>query len=182
MNSWQPAELEGMHDIYYGAALPPDRTQIPILAPSDRIGVPHLRCPAEKITAVVATNSPDYATPSMPAGSDSRLIAGHVLDFLTQEVRRRRLPATLPPLQSGVGSITNAVLAGFDDGPFPPLTAYSEVVQDAMLRLLRSGTMTVASATGFSLSQDGMPTCALTSPPTANGSSCAHRRSATTRR
>ena len=45
MNSWQPAELEGMHDIYYGTALPPDRTPIQILRPSDRIGVPYLRCP-----------------------------------------------------------------------------------------------------------------------------------------
>jgi succinyl-CoA:acetate CoA-transferase len=156
VNSWQPAELDGMHDIYYGTALPPDRTPIPILRPSDRIGVPHLRCPAEKIIAVVPTHSPDYATPSRPADDDSQLIAGHVLDFLTNEVRRGRLPATLPPLQSGVGNVTNAVLAGLDGGPFPPLTAYTEVVQDGMLRLLRSGAMTMASATAFSLSQDGI--------------------------
>jgi Acetyl-CoA hydrolase/transferase C-terminal domain len=145
-----------MHDIYYGTALPPDRTPIPILRPSDRIGVPYLRCPAEKIIAVVPTNSPDYATPSRPADADSQLIAGHVLDFLVGEVRRGRLPATLPPLQSGVGNVTNAVLAGLDGGPFRPLTAYSEVVQDGMLRLLLSGTMTMASATAFSLSRDGI--------------------------
>ena len=156
VNSWQPAELEGMHDIYYDTALPPDRTPIPILRPSDRIGVPYLRCPAEKIIAVVPTNSPDYATPSRPADADSQLIAGHVLDFLTGEVRGGRLPATLPPLQSGVGNVTNAVLAGLDGGPFAPLTAYSEVVQDGMLRLLLTGAMTTASATAFSLSQDGI--------------------------
>jgi succinyl-CoA:acetate CoA-transferase len=156
VNSWQPAGLEGMHDIYYGTALPPDRTPIPILRPSDRIGVPYLRCPAEKIIAVVPTNSPDYATPSRPADADSQLIAGHLLDFLAGEVRRGRLPATLPPLQSGVGNVTNAVLAGLDGGPFRPLTAYSEVVQDGMLRLLLSGTMTMASATAFSLSEDGI--------------------------
>jgi len=45
VNAWQPAELDGMHDIYYGTALPPDRTPIPILRAGDRIGVPHLRCP-----------------------------------------------------------------------------------------------------------------------------------------
>ena len=155
VNSWQPAELEGMHDIYYGTALPPDRTPIPILRPADRIGVPYLRCPAEKIIAVVPTNSPDYATPSRPADADSQLIAGHVVDFLTHEIRRGRLPAALPPLQSGVGNITNAVLAGLDGGPFPPMTAYTEVIQDGMLQLLRSGALSVASATGFSLSEDG---------------------------
>ncbi len=156
VNSWQPAELEGMHDIYYGTALPPDRTPIPILRPAHRIGVPYLRCPAEKIIAVVPTNSPDYATPSRPADADSQLIAGHVVDFLTHEIRRGRLPAALPPLQSGVGNITNAVLAGLDGGPFPPMTAYTEVIQDGMLQLLRSGALSVASATGFSLSEDGL--------------------------
>ena len=156
VNSWQPAELEGMHDIYHGPALLPHRTPIQILRPSDRIGVPYLHCPPEKIIAVVPTHEPDYSPPSRPADGDSKLIAGHVLDFLTHEVRRGRLPATLPPLQSGVGNITNAVLAGLDGGRFPPLTAYTEVVQDGMLRLLRSGAMTVASATGFSLSQDGI--------------------------
>ena len=156
VNSWQPAELDGMHDIYYGAALPPDRAPLRILTPSDRIGVPYLRCAPEKIVAVVLTDAPDYATPPRPADDNSQLAAGHLLDFLTHEVKHGRLPATLPPLQSGVGNITNAVLARLDGGPFPSLTAYSEVVHDGMLRLLRSGAMTVASATGFSLSEDGL--------------------------
>jgi succinyl-CoA:acetate CoA-transferase len=156
VNSWQPAELEGMHDIYYGAALPPDRRPLPILRPSGRIGVPYLRCPADKIVAVVLTNHPDYAAPLRPADGDSQLIAGHLLDFLAHESRCGRLPATLLPLQSGVGNVANAVLAALDGGPFRPLTAYTEVIQDGMLQLLRSGTMTVASATGFSLSEEGL--------------------------
>jgi succinyl-CoA:acetate CoA-transferase len=156
VNSWQPAELEGMHDIYYGTALPPHRTPIPILRPSDRIGEPYLRCPPEKIIAVVPTDSPDYATPSRPMDRDSEQIAAHVLDFLTHEVKYGRLPARLLPLQSGVGNVTNAVLAGLGGGPFAPLTAYTEVVQDGMLRLLRSGAMTTASATAFSLGADGI--------------------------
>src|SRR5476649_1823340 len=45
VNSWQPRELEGMHDIYYGTALPPNRRPIQIREPSDRIGVPYLHCP-----------------------------------------------------------------------------------------------------------------------------------------
>ena len=156
VNSWQPAELEGMHDIYDATALPPDRTPIQILRPSDRIGEPYLHCPPEKIVAIVPTNAPDYATPLRPVDSAAQLIAGHVRDFLTHEIRQGRLPATLPPLQSGVGNVTNAVLAALGRGSFPPLTAYTEVVQDGMLQLLRSGAMTVASATAFSLSADGL--------------------------
>ncbi|MDT4962501.1 MAG: succinyl-CoA:acetate CoA-transferase [Pseudonocardiales bacterium] len=156
VNSWQPAELEGMHDIYYGTALPPNRKPIPLLQAGHRIGEPYLRCPPEKIIAIVATHNPDRNTSFRPPDDASRLIAGHVLDFLAHEVKVGRLPDTLLPLQSGVGNIANAVLIGLEAGPFRPLTAYTEVIQDGMLDLLRSGTVSVASATAFSLSDDGI--------------------------
>ncbi len=155
VNSWQPRELDGMHDIYYGTALPPNRKPIQIVRPGDRIGTPYLRCPPEKIIAIVETNSPDRDTSFTPPDTNSRLIAGHVLEFLAGEVKHGRLPKTLLPLQSGVGNIANAVLAGLDDGPFRPLTAYTEVIQDGMLQMLQSGTMSLASATAFSLSKAG---------------------------
>jgi succinyl-CoA:acetate CoA-transferase len=156
VNSAQPIELEGMHDIYYGTALPPDRLPLQITHPADRIGVPYLHCPPEKIIAVVSTNSPDRNSPFKAPDADSSQIAGHVLDFLAQEVKKGRLPETLLPLQSGVGNIANAVMMGLEQGPFRPLTAYTEVIQDGMLDLLRSGTLSMVSATAFSLSPAGM--------------------------
>jgi succinyl-CoA:acetate CoA-transferase len=156
VNSWQPIELEGMHDVYYGTALPPDRKPIQIVRPADRIGVPYFHCPPEKIVAVVPTHSPDRNSPFKPPDTVSGLIADRVVDFLSGQVKRGRLPATLLPLQSGVGNIANAVLAGLDEGPFRPLTAYTEVIQDGMLQMLRSGTLSVASATAFSLSEEGI--------------------------
>jgi succinyl-CoA:acetate CoA-transferase len=156
VNSWQPAELEGMHDIYYGTALPPDRKPLQIVEPSDRIGVPYLHCPPEKIVAIVPTHAPDRNSAFKPIDRDSQLIASNVLDFLTHEVDAGRLPNTLLPLQSGVGNIANAVLNGLDAGPFRPLTAYTEVIQDGMLQLLRSGTLSMVSATAFSLSDEGL--------------------------
>ncbi len=155
VNAWQPAALEGMHDVYYGTALPPYRTPIQIVSASDRIGVPYLHCPPEKIVAVVETNAPDRNTVFKPADETSQLIAQHLLAFLSHEVKRDRLPAALLPLQSGVGNIANAVLRGLDGGPFRPLTAYTEVIQDGMLALLESGTMKSISATAFSLSEEG---------------------------
>lgn len=156
VNSAQPLELEGMHDVYYGTALPPDRLPLQITRPSDRIGVPYLHCPPEKIIAIVPTDSPDRNSPFKAPDSDSTEIAGHVLDFFSHEVKQGRLPATLLPLQSGVGNIANAVMMGLDKGPFRPLTAYTEVIQDGMLQMLRSGTLSMVSATAFSLSDDGM--------------------------
>jgi succinyl-CoA:acetate CoA-transferase len=39
-----------------------------------------------------------------------------------------------------------------EEGPFEGLTSYTEVIQDGMIRLLKSGKVTSASATAFSLS------------------------------
>lgn len=57
VNARQSAQLDGMHDIYYGTALPPHRVPIPITAPGDRIGQPHFLCPPEKVIAVVHTDA-----------------------------------------------------------------------------------------------------------------------------
>jgi succinyl-CoA:acetate CoA-transferase len=156
VNSWLPIELEGMHDIYYGAALPPDRTPIPLTSPADRIGEPYLRCDPEKIVAIVPTHAPDRNTGFNPPDGETAQIAGHVLEFLAHEVKRGRLPRTLLPLQSGVGNIANAVLLALDAGEFDSLTAYTEVIQDGMLQMLGSGTLRFASGTSLSLSEAGI--------------------------
>ncbi|MBK5914451.1 acetyl-CoA hydrolase/transferase family protein [Rhodocyclus purpureus] len=152
VNSWQNLQLEGMHDIYYGTQLPPNRLPIPIVGPGDRIGEAYYRCDPSKVIAVVETNAPDRNTPFTPPDADSKRIAGHIIEFLEHEVKKGRLPANLLPLQSGVGNIANAVMAGLADSPFEHLTAYTEVLQDGMLELIKSGKMDFASATAFSLS------------------------------
>ena len=128
-----------------------------------------------------ATDAPDRNTPFKPA--DGRCPADRRAPPRVSRPRGAAAadcPATLLPLQSGVGNIANAVLAGLDDGPFRPLTAYTEVIQDGMLHLLRSGTLAAASATALSLSpsRNGRPD-RQPRLPTASGSCCGRRRSAT---
>lgn len=156
VNSWQSEQLQGMHDVYYGTALPPRRQPIPLTSPADRIGVPYLECPMDKLVAIVETHSPDRNTAFTPPDRTSERIAANVLDFLELEVRSGRLPWNLLPLQSGVGNVANAVLAGLENGPFDELTAYTEVIQDGMLQLLDSGKLRNASATAFSLSPNAV--------------------------
>ncbi|MGZ4608476.1 MAG: acetyl-CoA hydrolase/transferase C-terminal domain-containing protein, partial [Blastococcus sp.] len=105
-----------------------------------------------KVVAVVETDSPDRNTVFKEPDETSRQIAGHVIEFLQHEVARGRLPADLLPIQSGVGNVANAVLADLGTAGFENLTAFTEVIQDGMLALLRSGTLSMASATAFSLS------------------------------
>jgi succinyl-CoA:acetate CoA-transferase len=109
----------------------------------------------EKVIAVVRTDSTDRSSPFKAPDAGSKKIAAHILNFLDNEVKKGRLPASLLPLQSGVGNIANAVLYGLEEGPFNDLTAYTEVIQDGLVSLLRSGKMACASATAFSLSPEG---------------------------
>lgn len=156
VNSWQSEALEGMHDIYYGTDLPPNRKPIPLVRTTDRIGEPYFRIDPDKVAAVVETHASDRNSAFTPPDEASCRIAGHILEFLEHEVRKGRLPKNLLPLQSGVGNIANAVLSGLNDGPFEGLTAYTEVLQDGMLDLIKSGKLTCASATAFSLSPEAL--------------------------
>ncbi len=154
VNDRQPMELLGLHDVYYGTSLPPQRTPIPLTRCDERIGQPTLRCDPDKIVAVVRTHALDRNTRFTPVEDDDRRIAGHLIDFLKHEVKRGRLPQALLPLQSGVGNIPNAVLHALADSGFRDLEAFTEVVQDGMLELLKSGVLRHASCAGFALSPE----------------------------
>lgn len=154
VNRWQNAALEGMHDIYYGTRLPPHRVPIPLVRPDDRIGQSYLACDPDKIVAIVETDAPDRNLPFAAPDESAQAIAGHLMEFFRHEVAIGRLPASLLPIQSGVGNIANAVLTGLVDSPFEDLTAYTEVIQDGMLDLLDAGKLRMASATAFSLSPE----------------------------
>lgn len=155
VNGWHDLALEGMHDIYYGTALPPNRVPIPMTRTDDRIGQTTFRCDPDKIAGIVLTDLPDRNSPFSPIDDCSRQIAGHLIGFLEDEVRAGRLTDRLLPLQSGVGNVTNAVLDGLRDAPFRELTSYTEVLQDGMLDLLDAGKVTCCSTTALSLSPEG---------------------------
>lgn len=158
VNSWQSLELEGMHDIYYGTDLPPNRLPIPLVQVGDRIGEQYLRCDPNKVIAVVETDAPDRNSPFSPPDTSSRAIAGHIMEFLEHEVKKGRLPPNLLPLQSGVGNIANAVLDELSNSRFEGLTSYTEVLQDGMLKMIQEGKLDMVSATAFSLSPDALQT------------------------
>lgn len=153
VNEWQSLDLEGMHDIYKIQDLP-NRTPIPINHAGDRIGTPYIPVDQNKVVAVVKTNAADRNAPFKPTDEISEKIAGHFLDLLEGEVQAGRLTYDGYVMQSGVGNVPNAVMAGLLDSKFESIQAYTEVIQDGMLDLIDSGKMTVASATSFALSPE----------------------------
>ncbi len=152
VNTKPPAQMEGMDDIYYGTAIPPRRVPIALTHADDRIGEPYLRVDPAKVVAVVETHKGDRDNVFAQPDANSNLIAASIIDFLAHEMKMGRLPKEMLPIQSGVGNVANAVLAGLLTGPFENLLGFTEVLQDGMLDLLRAGKMSRASATSISLS------------------------------
>ncbi|MBV8660326.1 MAG: acetyl-CoA hydrolase/transferase family protein [Burkholderiales bacterium] len=153
INQHQPAELEGLHDIFIPKRRP-HREPMPLMAPNDRIGTSAIMIPPEKIAAIVLTDKPDSPSSIQAADSETAAIAGHLIEFLEQEVRAGRLTRGLLPMQAGIGTIANAVMQGFIDSPFEHLTMYSEVLQDSTFDLFDAGKLDFASGSSITLSAD----------------------------
>ena len=134
---------------------PPNQSPIMISKVNQRIGTPHIPCGVDKIAAIVITDIPDDVKDLSPVDDISTRISEHLIDFLAHEVKKGRLPENLLPLQSGVGSVANAVLSGLRKSNFNNLTCYTEVVQDSMLDLIDEGKILHASCTSITTSKEG---------------------------
>lgn len=156
VNAALSAGLEGMHDVYDQIGLPPHRKPIPIVGAFDRIGSSYMECAEDKILAIVLTDAGDRNSKFADPDDVSMRIATQIIDFLDHEVKAGRLPKSLLPLQSGVGNVANAVMAGLLDAPFEDLVGYTEVLQDGMLDLILAKKMKTASATALSFSPDAL--------------------------
>jgi succinyl-CoA:acetate CoA-transferase len=152
INLAQPAELEGLHDIYI-PSYRPTRLPIPVLRPDTRIGNPAVQIDPSKIVAIVISNQTDSLSTVLPADDETAAIAGHLVEFFKNEVRQKRLTNELMPLQAGVGTIANAVMAGLLDSPFENLSMYSEVLQDSTFDLFDAGKLAFASGSSMTLSE-----------------------------
>jgi succinyl-CoA:acetate CoA-transferase len=153
INLAQPAGLEGLHDIWIPKKRPL-REPIPIMSADDRAGTPWIAIPPEKIVAIVLSDQPDSTSSVLPADRETAAIAGHLIRFFEREIEAGRLARELLPLQAGIGTIANAVLAGFADSPFDRLTMYSEVLQDSTFDLFDAGKLDFASGSSITLSPE----------------------------
>ncbi|HLN25876.1 MAG TPA: acetyl-CoA hydrolase/transferase family protein [Patescibacteria group bacterium] len=145
-------DLVGLHDVYIPTRRP-FREAIPVVSPSDRIGITYIPIDPAKIAAIVISQKLDSSANVSPPDQETRDIASHLVDFLKYEVKQGRMGNSLTPLQAGIGSIANAVLHGFNDSPFHDLTMYSEVLQDSTFDLFDSGKLTFASGSSITLSK-----------------------------
>lgn len=151
INMAQPQALEGLHDLYEPGKQG-ERLPIPITKPDDRIGSVGIPVDMSKIRGIVFTNQTDSPSTIAAPDEETEMIAQHLIAFLRQEVREGRLTNRLAPLQSGIGSVSNAVFHGFLKSEFTDLEVYSEVLQDAVFDLMDADKVRFASCCSITLS------------------------------
>jgi acetyl-CoA hydrolase len=146
LNHRAPAALLGIHDVYEPAD-PPNRRQIPVYAPSDRIGSPIIAVPPSKIVGIVETDLDDEARGFSAPSPLTQKIGANVAEFLAGQLTAGRLPKGFLPIQSGVGDVANSVLGALGSHPdIPPFQMYTEVIQDAVVDLIEQGRIPFASS------------------------------------
>ena len=154
LNCRHPKEIRGMHDIYEPAD-PPYRREIPIYTPSDRIGSDCVKVDPAKIVGVVKTDEPNEGGKFSPLDDVTMAIGQNVANFLVGEIKAGRLPKEFVPLQSGVGNVANAVLGCMGENKdIPAFNVYTEVIQDAVIALMKEGRVKFASGCSLSVSNE----------------------------
>ena len=142
----------GMHDDAL-PELPPHAKPLPVYSAGDRVGNEFVKIDTNKVIAIVENDAYDEVTPFVEPDDVSRNIGERILDFIRFEESHGRLPKGMA-YQSGVGKVANAVLCAMaNDERLGRIDLFTEVIQEAVLPLLKKGKLGVASGTALTLSQ-----------------------------
>lgn len=143
----------GIHDVAL-PELPPHARPLSIYSAGDRVGPEFIRIDPNKVIAIVENDGFDEVTPFVEPDAVSTNIGERILDFIRFEEKSGRLPRGLA-FQSGVGKVANAVLSAMScDDRLERIDLYTEVIQEAVLPLLKKGKLGVASGTALTLSAE----------------------------
>lgn len=154
LNRRHPAALRGFHDLYEPLD-PPHRREIPLYTVRDRIGGEVLKIDPAKIAGIIETNKDDETGVFRPCDETTLRIGANVAAFLAGEMKAGRIPEGFLPLQSGVGETANAVLLALGENPdIPVFEMYTEVIQDAVIGLIKSGRIGFASGCSLTVSPE----------------------------
>ena len=155
-NTFHSPDAKYLHDVYE-LQDPPYRQPIPITKVDDRIGKPYVEIDAKKIVGVVECYLPDEARAFKQLDPITNKIGNNVAEFLAADMRRGIIPSTFLPLQSGVGTTANAILAGLSmDKNIPDFNIFTEVLQDAVVDLMLEGRVKVASACSLTVTNESL--------------------------
>ncbi|MBI2571590.1 MAG: acetyl-CoA hydrolase [Candidatus Schekmanbacteria bacterium] len=149
-------DYTGFHDITIPALHPHVGWPIPITNVSDRVGTPYVQIDPRKVVAVVESRVPDYGVAFKQTSATDERIAENVIDFLMRCQQWLNWGKRIPPIQSGVGNVANAIISELYRSPFQKIRFWTEVFQDGMLGFVEDDLkFECASATAVSFSERG---------------------------
>lgn len=155
-NTFHSTGAKLLHDVYE-LQDPPLRQPIPLTGVGDRIGKPYVEIDAKKIVGVVECNIPDEARAFKDLDPVTTQIGMNVAEFLLADMRRGIIPQSFLPLQSGVGSTANAILAALSqDKNVPDFNIFTEVLQDAVVEMMLEGRVKDASACSLTVTNESL--------------------------
>ncbi len=153
-NSSHPKEIRGLHDLLE-LQDPPYRKDVGICCPEERIGEPVLKVDPAKIIGIVETTSNDEIGGFTPVDETTAKIGDNVANFLAEQLKKGLIPKEFLPIQSGVGNVANAVLGSLGANPdIPPFKMYTEVIQDAVIDLMKAGHCTFVSGCSMTVTPE----------------------------
>ena len=155
-NTFHSPDAKYLHDVCE-LQDPPHRQAIPIINVSDRIGKPYVEIDASKIVGVVECHIPDEARAFKDLDPVTEQIGNNVAEFLVSDMKRGIIPPSFLPLQSGVGSTANAILAALGQNKsVPDFNIYTEVLQDAVVEMMLEGRVKDASTCSLTVTNESL--------------------------
>ncbi len=148
-------DYTGFHDIVVPTVHPNVGWPIPIINVNDRVGTPYVEIDKNKVVAIVESRMPDYPVSFKSTQEIDSKIAENVIDVLLQGRKWFNWGKRLPPIQSGVGNVANAIVSELYKSPFQKIRFWTEVFQDGMMRYVEDDEkFDSASATAISFSTE----------------------------
>lgn len=148
VNTSVPVEIYGIHDSYS------DYKNVPIKNALDRIGTPYIECDLNKVIGIVFSDEEDVDPKFKKVDSCAEKIGENILKFLDSEIDKGVFDSSLLPLQSGIGSVANAVFRSIGKKDYHDLVMYTEVCQDSALELLEKGVIKGISSSALCLTAE----------------------------
>jgi succinyl-CoA:acetate CoA-transferase len=149
INTAQSEKLLKLHDVYIPLE-PPFMQPIPLVRVNQRIGKTGIPVNLDKIRAIVETHLPEQMG-AQPKGTPEAIrIADHLLNFL--ELAYKKTGGILPPIQTGFGSIANAIADAFQQSGFRDMQFFCGGITEPVMELLFSGKATALSTGGLGMS------------------------------
>ena len=154
LNHFHSEGVGQIHDVYQPLD-PPYRQPIMISKVNDRIGKPYLEMDKQKVVGVVECNIPDEARSFKGTDPITDQIGANVAHFLHNDMKRGIIPSSFLPLQSGVGTTANAILAAVGKNKeIPDFNIYTEVLQNAIVDMMLEGRVKDASTCSLTVDNE----------------------------